>query len=128
MKDKLKRRLLVVAGTIFTGIGIVGIIVPILPTTPFLLLAAACYLRSSERFYHWLLNNRFLGVYITNYLQGKGMTLKAKVFTILLLWASIGFSMWFVTQNLAIRIILASVALGVTTYLILLKTSRAKDN
>jgi len=85
MPEKLKRKLLIIAGTISTAIGIIGIFVPILPTTPFLLLAAACYLRSSPRFYHWLVNNRFFGIYIRNYLQGRGMPLKIKIFTILLL-------------------------------------------
>ena len=62
------RILLIIAGTFFVGIGIVGIFVPVLPTTPFLLLAAACYERSSQRFYSWLLNNKWFGNYIRNYL------------------------------------------------------------
>jgi len=78
MPEKLKRKLLIIAGTISTAIGIIGIFVPILPTTPFLLLAAACYLRSSPRFYHWLVNNRFFGIYVRNYLQGRGMPLKKR--------------------------------------------------
>ena len=62
---------LIIIGTISTGIGIVGIFLPILPTTPFFLLAAACYVRSSKRFYHWLLNNKFFGIYVKNYVEGK---------------------------------------------------------
>ncbi|MDH4300313.1 MAG: YbaN family protein, partial [Dehalococcoidia bacterium] len=61
MRATAKRRLLIGAGTLSTGLGIIGIFVPILPTTPFLLLAAACYMRSSERFYRWLINNRVFG-------------------------------------------------------------------
>ncbi|MFC2006795.1 YbaN family protein [Chloroflexota bacterium] len=123
MKDNLKRRLLIIAGTICIGIGILGIFIPLLPTTPFLLLAAACYIRSSSRLYNWLLKNRLLGVYIINYIQGKGITLRAKIFTVILLWVTIGFSLWFITPNLVIRIILVSVAIGVTTHLIRLKTT-----
>jgi len=121
MQDKLKRRLLFTAGTIFTGTGILGIFVPILPTTPFLLLAAACYVRSSQRFYNWLMNNRLFGTYISNYIQGKGMPLRVKVFTVSLLWITIGLSTWLVTQSIVIRVILVLVAVGVTTHIILIK-------
>jgi len=118
----LNKYLLIAAGTISTAIGILGIFVPILPTTPFLLLAAVCYLRSSERFYRWLLNNRLLGFYIKNYIEGKGMPLKTKLFTILLLWLGIGLSIWLGPQHPAVRIVLALVAVGVTLHIILIKT------
>ena len=124
MPEKLKRQLLIVAGTISTAVGVVGIFVPILPTTPFLLLAAACYLRSSQKFYHWLLNNRFFGAYVRNYLQGRGMPLKLKVLTILLLWVTIACSAVFAVQELIIRVILALIAIGVTTHIILIKNSQ----
>ena len=124
MHTLTRKRILIIAGTVFTAIGIVGIFVPVLPTTPFLLLAAACYLRGSEKFYHWLLNNRILGLYIKNYIEGKGMPLKMKLFTLILLWFSIGISMWIGTQNLAIRIILAVVAIGVTVHIITIKARK----
>lgn len=120
----MRKRLLVIAGTVFTAIGIVGLFVPVLPTTPFLLLAAACYLRGSERFYHWLLHNKMFGSYIRNYIEGRGMPLKMKFFTLILLWLSIGISMWIGTQNLTIRIILAVVAAGVTIHIIAIKTRK----
>jgi hypothetical protein len=112
------------AGTISTVIGIIGIFVPILPTTPFLLLAAACYTRSSERFYRWLLYNRIIGVYIRNYVEGKGMPLRAKLFTILLLWVTIGISIAVGTQNPIVRIVLVLVAIGVTLHIVLIKTRK----
>ena len=80
--------------------------VPLLPTIPFLLLAAACYARSSERFYHWLLNNRWFGSYIRNYREGKGVPLKVKIFTIALLWIVIGCSVAFAVELFAVRLIL----------------------
>ncbi len=107
-------------------LGIIGIIVPILPTTPFLLLAAVCYIRSSQRFYDWLLNNRFLGLYIKNYTQGKGMPLRAKIFTVILLWITIGLSMWFAVQGVVIRVILILVAVGVTIHIVRIKTFKGK--
>jgi len=118
MSYKLRRQLLIVAGTISTAIGIIGIFVPILPTTPFLILAAACYMRSSERFYHWLINNRLFGAYIRNYLEGRGMPLKIKIFTIILLWITIGISACIVIQNMVVRIVLVLIAIGVTFHII----------
>ncbi len=120
----MKKRLLIVAGTLSTAIGIIGIIVPILPTTPFLLLAAACYLRSSERFYRRLLNNRLFGTYIGDYLAGRGMPLKTKVFTLLLLWIAIGISVCVGTQNLVVRIVLGLVAVGVTLHIMMIKVKK----
>ena len=113
-----------VAGTISTIIGILGIFVPILPTTPFLLLAAACYIRSSERLYYWLLNNRFFGTYISNYIEGRGMPTGIKFFTILLLWITIGVSVCIGTQNLVVRIILILVAIGVTIHIIFIRARK----
>ena len=124
MSSKLSRRLLIVAGTVFTATGIVGIFIPILPTTPFLLLAAACYIRSSERFYRWLLTNRLFGTYIRNYIEGRGMPLWIKIVTILLLWTTIGLSASLATQNLALRIVLILVAIGVTAHIICIRAKR----
>jgi uncharacterized protein len=65
--SKIKKTLLIIAGTFFIGIGIAGILIPILPTTPFPLISAALYARSSSRFYNWLINNKIFGIYIKNY-------------------------------------------------------------
>jgi len=126
MPKKLKKGLLIIAGTISTAIGIVGIFVPILPTTPFLLLAAACYLRSSRRFYNWLLNSRFFGAYVRSYLQGRGMPLKIKIITICVLWVTITCSAIFAVEDLIIRIILFIIAAGVTVHIILIRSSAKK--
>ena len=124
MSNKLSKQLLVVAGTTSTVIGILGIFIPILPTTPFLILAAACYMRSSERFYRWLLNNRFFGAYISNYIEGRGMPLRIKIITILLLWITIGISVCIGTQNLVLRIVLILVAIGVTIHIIYIRARK----
>ncbi len=129
MPEKLKKRLLIAAGTISTAIGIVGIFVPILPTTPFLLLAAAFYLRSSQKLYDRLLNNRFIGAYVRNYLRGKGMPRKVKIITILLLWITITCSIIFAVQGLIIRAILLIIAIGVSVHVLLIKTTKGnKEN
>lgn len=116
------RRGLLIAGTIFVGLGTLGIFLPVLPTTPFLLLAAACYARSSERFYHWLLNHRWLGSSLRTYREGRGIPLRAKVLSISFIWLTIGFSVFFVIHPLAVKITLILIALGVTLYLLSLPT------
>jgi uncharacterized membrane protein YbaN (DUF454 family) len=126
MRTTAKRRLLIAAGTLCTGLGIIGIFVPILPTTPFLLLAAACYMRSSERFYRWLTNNRVFGAYVRNYIEGRGMPIRIKVLTILLLWLAIGLSITFAVQSLVIRIILISIAVGVTVHIALIRKRKVE--
>jgi len=121
MRPTVKRKLLIGVGTLSTGLGIIGIFVPILPTTPFLLLAAACYMRSSERFYQWLIGNRIFGAYVKNYIEGRGMPARIKVLTILLLWLTIGLTVTFGVQNTIVRVVLICVAIGVTTHIILIK-------
>lgn len=123
MQRNLKRRLLIIAGTIFTGIGVVGIFVPLLPTTPFLLLASACYARSSQSFNNRLLNNRFFGAYLKNYIEGKGVPIKIKIGPIVLLWITIGCTTAFAINNPAIRIVLFIIATGVTVHIVLIKTT-----
>jgi uncharacterized membrane protein YbaN (DUF454 family) len=120
--ENLVRRLLIVAGSLLVGLGIIGIFVPMLPTTPFLLLAAACYARSSPKFYYWLLNNRWFGSYIRNYRQRKGIPLAIKIFTLALLWLTIGTSAAFAVQSLTVRIILILIAVGVSIHILSIKT------
>ena len=127
MRTVVKRRLLIGAGTLSTGLGIIGIFVPILPTTPFLLLAAACYMRSSERFYRWLINDRIFGAYVRNYIEGKGMPVKIKMFTILLLWLTIALTIVFGVQNIVIKIVLICIAVGVTAHIALIRKRKVKD-
>ena len=119
----LGKKLLIIAGTIFVGLAILGIFLPILPTTPFLLLAAACYARSSERFSNWLLGNRLFGKVIRDYREGRGMPLKLKALSIVFLWAAIGCSAAFAVDMLPVRIVLILVGVGVTAHIALIGTS-----
>jgi uncharacterized membrane protein YbaN (DUF454 family) len=118
----LTRTLLIVSGTLCVALGILGMFLPVLPTTPFLLLAAICYARSSKRFYNWLMTNRWFGAYIRNYREGRGITLKQKVLTISLLWLTIGYAAWFVLSLWWVKLILFGIAIGVTFHLIRIKT------
>jgi uncharacterized membrane protein YbaN (DUF454 family) len=116
--------LLISAGTFFVGVGIAGIFIPVLPTTPFLLISAALYARSSARFYNWLIRNRIFGRFIKDYRQKKGIPLKLKIITITLLWVAIGCSAIFAVDILWIRIILAIIAVGVTIHIAWIKPAK----
>ena len=122
--NKLKKKLFVIAGTIALILGIVGIIMPVLPTTPFLLLAAFCYMRGSQKLYIMLLGSPFVGNYIRNYLEGKGMPLKMKIWTLSLLWIAIVLTATLATSSMIIRTILAIVLIGVTIHILKIKTAR----
>ncbi|UCC21295.1 MAG: YbaN family protein [Promethearchaeota archaeon] len=108
-------------GFISLILGIIGIAIPILPTTPFLLLASAAFAKSSERFNRWLLNNKLLGAYIKNYREGKGLPLKIKVITLSLLWITILVSMFFLMDLLWVQILLICIAIAVSIHIILIR-------
>ncbi|OFW54672.1 MAG: hypothetical protein A2163_04780 [Actinobacteria bacterium RBG_13_35_12] len=125
MQNKLVRVTLIITGTFFVAIGVLGIFLPLLPTTPFLLIAAALYARSSERFYYWLLHNRWFGGYIKNYREGKGISRKVKIWTISLLWITIIFSICTV-EIVLVRILLFLIAAAVSIHIISIRTIRQK--
>ena len=110
--------LLISLGTFFIGVAIVGIFVPILPTTPFLLISSALYAKSSKKFYNWLINNKIFGKYIKNYREGKGISLKLKIIATALLWITIGCSAIFALDILWARVLLVIIAILVTTHII----------
>ena len=118
MAEAFKRTLFVVAGSALVVIGVVGIVLPLLPTTPFLLLAAVCYARSSHRLHRALLTNRFLGSYISNYIGGRGMTRRAKMWTLGLLWIGIGLSAAMATDSSVVRIGLGVILVSVTLHIL----------
>ena len=118
-KERAVRWSLLVAGTISLILGAIGIVLPILPTTPFLLLSAACYLKSSERMHKWLMGNRWFGEYIRNYREGKGIPLKTKIVAVSFLWVTILFSTLFVLDEILIaQGALFLVGLGVSVHLV----------
>lgn len=125
---EVRKALLIFFGTLFVVLGVLGMILPLMPTTVFLLLAAYCYSRSSEKFHTWLLTNRFCGKYISNYQSGRGISVRQKVSTIAMLWASIGFSIWMLQSRFWLTLVLAGVAIGVTIHLLWLKTFRDPES
>ena len=112
------RLLLKIAGTLALVIGGAGVILPLLPTTPFLLLAAVCYARSSERWYRWLLYNRWFGSYIRNWHEGKGIPMKTKALSILFLILTMGYSAVVVVPFFIGKVALIIVAVCISVHIL----------
>lgn len=111
------KHLLNAIGIIAVGLGLLGIFLPLLPTTPFLLLASACFARGSTRLHRWLLTNPMFGRYLRDWEEGRGIPARAKGIVLVLMWASLGYSMTRV-PHLALQIMLAAIGLCVTVYLL----------
>jgi uncharacterized protein len=127
MRDRILKVVYIVSGIICVILAFIGIFLPVLPTTPFLLLAAFFFARSSDRFLHWLLTNRWFGPYIRNYREGKGMTARNKAFTLTMLWISIGIAAIYAVSALWLRVILFGIASGVTFHLARINTYHPEE-
>lgn len=123
-RSSIVKVLLVIAGSICVILGVMGIILPVLPTTPFLLLAAICYSRSSERFYVWLLTNRYFGQYIRDWRENKGLTYAMKLWVILVLVVTMGISIVFFIPIFAVKVGLAIIGTFITLYILSLPTKQ----
>ena len=126
---KIVKTLWFIAGTICVVLGAIGIVLPILPTTPFLLAAAACYYKSSEKMHRWLLNNKWFGEYIRNYTEGKGLTRKTKITALTVLWITIILSTVFMLNRLLpaqlvlpLQLVMIAVAVAVSIHILRLPT------
>lgn len=128
ISPRVRQWLLVSCGVLAVGLGIIGVFLPLLPTTPFLLLAAACFIRSSDRMYAWLTGHRIFGSYIKNYRERRATTRVAKVVTLTLLWSTMCFSAFFVVERWPVRAILLFIAAAVTVHVLMLATvDRGED-
>jgi uncharacterized membrane protein YbaN (DUF454 family) len=116
------RLLFTILGTLCLFVGILGVVLPLLPATPFFLLASACYVRGSPALHRWLMSHPYVGTHITNIKDNRSMPLKAKIMTIAVLWASLLFSL-FQVDSLLVDAILLMVGLGVTALIVRLKTA-----
>jgi len=120
--SSLKKWFLIVIGSISLGLGVLGIFLPLLPTTVFLLIAAACYARSSKRLYEWLLAHKWFGSYIRNWREHKALTRRTKITILTILWGTLFISGFFAVELLIIRLILFVVGIGVTIFILNMKT------
>jgi hypothetical protein len=122
VKNKFLRILLIVSAFISLFVAILGIFLPIVPTTPLVLLAAYFFSRSSTRFHSWIANNKVFGKYIINYQEGRGISRRSKITAITSMWAVLIVSGIWATDILFVRIILAVVGIGVTIHLLRMPT------
>jgi uncharacterized membrane protein YbaN (DUF454 family) len=120
--SRVKRTLFVILGTLSLGTGIVGAFLPILPTTPFVLLAVFFYIRSSPRMYAWVINSRFAGKHVHNILEGHGIPLSVKVFSVAMSFCMIGYVSIFVTESFLVRMLLGMLFLVQVYFMVRIKT------
>jgi hypothetical protein len=118
---EIYRAVLIAFGFFFLGLGILGAFLPLLPTTPFLLISAACFARSSKKFYNWLLNNKIFGGYIRNYREQRAITLRAKVMSLVVMWLVMGYTVLFALSNIFLQILVVLIGIGVTRHILSLK-------
>lgn len=119
---KVKRAIYLAIGTLALALGAIGLFLPVLPTTPFVILAAACYLRSSERMHEWLLQSELFGETIENYQAGRGLKRSTKTRALVLMWATISVSAFLFVDQFIFRGVMLLVASGVTIYILRLPT------
>jgi len=122
IENKFLRVLLILGGFTSIFIGVLGIFLPLIPTTPLILLAAYLFGKSSDKFHLWLIENKLFGKYIKNYQAGKGITVNTKITAIVTMWATLVLSILFATELLIIRILLTLVGIGVTIHLLKMRT------
>ncbi|WP_461363602.1 YbaN family protein [Candidatus Darwinibacter acetoxidans] len=124
LKSELKKILLIALGTLALGLGVVGMFLPILPTTPLLLVTAYCYLRSSPALYKWLVSHRVFGKYIRDYMERRLVPRRVKIAALSVLWPSLLFCI-FLLPLIPLRLLVASIGLAVSVYIIRLREAEA---
>lgn len=113
-------------GLLSLSLGVLGVFLPLLPTTPFLLLSAALFMKSSTRLYHWLMNHKLFGKYLQNYIHHKVISKRTKIASILLLWAVILTTIIFAIDKIIIKILLLAIAIAVTVHIVSFKSKIEK--
>ena len=117
----IKKLVFIALGSVSLSLGVIGLFLPILPTTPFLLFSSYCFLRSSEKLHRWLLSRKILGRYIYNYITYRAISLSAKIVSITFLWITLAISI-FLINNWIIRAVLLFIGFAVTIHLLMLRT------
>lgn len=121
----MKKPIYIVLGSISLFLGILGAFLPVLPTTPFLLLTAALYARSSDKLYNKLMNHRILGGYIRAFREEKSIPLHAKIVAISTMWIVILYTIFFVLSGKwYLQLLLALIASAVTVHILSFKTKK----
>lgn len=118
----MKEKLLLVCGFLLIILAIIGIILPLLPTTPFLILAAACFYKSSPQMHHWIIHHPIFGEPIRKFQENRIITVKTKILSLSMLWIFILYSALFVVSFVAIKILLIFIAFLVSLYILSFKS------
>lgn len=113
-------------GSVSLVLGIMGVFLPVLPTTPFLLLSAALYMRSSQRLYDWLMSHKHLGAYIRNFREHKALPMRVKVVSVTMVWATLLYCAVFVAQEWWMSLLFIAIALGVTIHILSYRTLKKR--
>jgi uncharacterized membrane protein YbaN (DUF454 family) len=121
----LRRLVLLGVGGLSLATGVLGMFVPMLPTTCFLLLATWCFARSSPRLHAWMYQNRWFGEYLRDYSEGRGIPKALKIGSLSIMWLTIGTSVVFAISVLWVRLLLVAIALVITAHVVSLRNSRA---
>ena len=114
--------LLIILGSICLALGVIGIFLPLLPTTPFLLLSAALYVRSSDKLYQWLIHQKYLGEYIRNFREHKAIPLRAKIISITMVWITLTYCALAIADEVWLKAIFQVLAISVTWHILSYKT------
>lgn len=125
-KNRMMRYLLAIFGTVSLALGVMGIFLPVLPTTPFLLLSAALYMRSSQRLYDWLMSHKHLGAYIRNFREHKALPLRVKIVSVTMVWATLLYCAFFVAREWWMSVLFIAIATGVTIHILSYKTLKKR--
>ncbi|ESU33808.1 hypothetical protein G3A_04350 [Bacillus sp. 17376] len=116
------KALLITIGTLSITLGVIGIVIPLLPTTPLILLGAACYVKASDELYQKLIKNKWLGGYIKDFREKNGITYKNKVLSLSLMWISILGTILFFEINFWLAAVLIVIAVTVSAYILSFNT------
>lgn len=114
--------LLIILGSISLVLGVIGIFLPLLPTTPLLLLSAALYVRSSEKMYQWLIHHKYLGTYIRNFREHRAIPLRTKIISVSMVWISLIYCSITISENLWIKTMFIVLAIGISWHILSYKT------
>ena len=115
-----------VLGSLSLALGILGIFLPVLPTTPFLLLSAAMYMRGSHRLYDWLMAHKHLGSYIKNFREHRALPLRVKTVSVSMVWATLLYCAFFVAKEWWMSVMFIAIAIGVTVHILSYRTLKKR--
>lgn len=120
----MKKKFLILWGSLSLFLGLLGIALPLLPTTPFLLLSATCYFHGSDKLYRWLMTHPTLGLYIHSFREEKAIPLRVKVVSVSMVWVTLLYCIFFVVSYLWLKLLLLFLAIAISWHILSYATRR----